>query len=109
MKFFCISGYCRLNFIILGGKLAAGHKKKYRNPYCICLIINDPKHYPSQKHSPRREIWVPIDFFTIRKFLKAFRYQLQVLKSTLGKGLAFAKNIPALVNFWAINMNGNNY
>jgi hypothetical protein len=70
MKFFCISGCCRLNFIILGGKLAAGHKKKYRNPYCICLIINDPKHYPSQKHSPRREIWVLIDFFIIRKFLK---------------------------------------
>jgi hypothetical protein len=68
--------------------------------------MNVPKHYPSQKHSPGREIWVPIDFFQTRKLLKAFRYQLKMLKPTLGKALAFAKKIPALLNLWVINMNG---
>jgi hypothetical protein len=30
------------NFIALGGKLAAGHKKKDRNPHCIFLVMNVP-------------------------------------------------------------------
>jgi hypothetical protein len=36
-----------------------------------------------------------------KNILQAFRYQL---KSTLDKGLAFAKTIPALVNLWVISM-----
>ncbi len=31
-----------------------------------------------------------------------------MLKPTLGKGLAFAKTIPALVNLWIINITGKN-
>jgi hypothetical protein len=100
---------CRLNFIVLDGKLAARHQKKDMNPHCICLIMNVPKHYPSQKHSRGRKIWVPIGFIQTRKLLQAFRYQLKRLKPTLSKGLAFAKKIPALVNLWAINMNGKTY
>jgi hypothetical protein len=90
MKFFCLSGCCRLNFIILGGKLAAGHKKKYRNPYGICLIINDPKHYRSQKHTPRREIWVPIDFLN-KKVSKGFQVSTTGVKVHFGQRVGFCQ------------------
>jgi hypothetical protein len=56
-------GCYRLIFIVLAGKLAAGHKNKHRNPHCICLVTYFSKHYQSQKHSPGSKIWVPIDFF----------------------------------------------
>jgi hypothetical protein len=32
-----------------------------------------------------------------------------MFKFTLDTGLAFAKNIPALVNLWVINMDGKDY
>jgi hypothetical protein len=53
--------------------LAAGHQKKDRNPYCIFLVMNVPKHYPSQKHSLERKIWVPIDFFSNKKASKGLQ------------------------------------
>jgi hypothetical protein len=34
------------------------------------MIINVPKHYPSQKHSPGREIWVLIDFLKQESFYR---------------------------------------
>ncbi len=52
----------------IDNKMAAGHQQKDRNPYWICLIMNVPKHYPSQKRSPGREIWVPIDFLKQESF-----------------------------------------
>jgi hypothetical protein len=48
-------------------------------------------------------------FVSYKKFLNALRYQLKMFKSTLDKGLAFAKKSLALVNFWVSNMNGKNY
>jgi hypothetical protein len=89
--------------------MAAGHKKKDRNPDCICLVMNVPKHYPSQNHSPGSKRWVPNDLFQTKKFLNALRFQLEVLKSTLNTGLALARKIPALVNLWVNSMNGKNY
>jgi hypothetical protein len=32
-----------------------------------------------------------------------------MLKSTLDRGLAFVKKVPALVNLWVANMSGKNY
>jgi hypothetical protein len=89
--------------------MAAGHNKKARNPDCICLVMNAPKHYPSKKHFPGSKRWVPNDLFQTKKFINALRYQLKVFKSTLDRSLAFAKKIPALVNLWVISMNGKNY
>jgi hypothetical protein len=89
--------------------MAAGHKKKDRNPDCICLVMNIPKHNPSQKHSPRSKSWVSNDLFQTKKFINALRFQLEVLKSTLDRVLALPKKIPALVNLWVISMNGTNY
>jgi hypothetical protein len=107
---FYILGCCRLNFIVLDGILSAGHQKKDRNHYCICLVMNVPKHYPSQKHSPERKIWVPVNFLQTKKLLKAFRKQLKMLKSILGKGLTFAKKISTLVSLWVTNnIKGENY
>jgi hypothetical protein len=42
--FFYILGWCRPNFMVLNDKMAVGHQKKDRNPYCICLVLNVPKH-----------------------------------------------------------------
>ncbi len=89
--------------------MAAGHNKKDRNPDCICLIMNVPKHNPSKTHFPGSKRWVPNDLFQIKKFLNALRYHSKVFKSTLDRSLAFANKIPALVNLWVISMNGKNY
>jgi hypothetical protein len=102
-------GCCRPNFIALDSKLIAGGQQKARNPVCICLVMNVPYYYSSQKHSPKRKIWVLIDFFKTKKLLKALRYQIKLFKSTLDRGLAFAKKIPAIVNLWVINMDGKDY
>jgi hypothetical protein len=48
----------------------------------------------------------PLIFFKTKKLLNVLRYQLKMFKSTVDKGLAFAKNIPALVKLWVINMDG---
>ncbi len=48
-------------------------------------------------------------FFKTRKLLQAFRCELKMFQSTLGKGLSFAKTKPALLNLWVISMIGKNY
>jgi hypothetical protein len=48
-------------------------------------------------------------FFKTRKLIQDFRCELKMFKSTLGKGLAFAKTKPAFVNLWIISMIGKNY
>jgi hypothetical protein len=63
MMFFYILGCCRHKLIVLGGKLKVVLQKKDRNPYCICLVLNVPKHSTSPKRSPGGKIWVPIDIF----------------------------------------------
>jgi ribosomal protein S26 len=51
-----------LNFIVLDGKLAAGHKNKDRNPYCILSGHECSKTLPTTKTFSREKIWVPINF-----------------------------------------------
>jgi hypothetical protein len=51
----------------------------------------------------------PMFFFHIKKLPKILRYQLNILKSTLDRGLACAKRILALMKLWITNMNGKNY
>jgi hypothetical protein len=48
-------------------------------------------------------------FFHIKKLPKILRYQLNILKLTLNRGLACDKRIPALMKLWITNMNGKNY
>jgi hypothetical protein len=51
----------------------------------------------------------PVIFFHIKKLPKVLRYQLNILKSTLDRGVACGKRIPALMKLWTTNMNGKNY
>jgi hypothetical protein len=53
------------NFIILVGKLTVGHPMKDKNPYAICVVMDDDT---SLKHSPGSKIWVPTDFLKQNSF-----------------------------------------
>jgi hypothetical protein len=63
--------------------------------------MNVLKHYTFLKHLQGSKSWVTNDFF---KPKKALSYQLKMLKSTLNRGLAFAKKLLHLC--WVISMNG---
>ncbi len=52
---------------------------------------------------------MPIDFFKLKKLLKAFRYQLKMLKVHFELRFSFYKKMPALMDHWVTNMNGKNY
>jgi hypothetical protein len=45
------------------------------------------------KTSSREQIWVTNDFFLTKRFQEALSYQLKMLKSTLNRGMAFAKKL----------------
>jgi hypothetical protein len=109
MLFSYILRYCRLNFIILDGKLAAGHQKQDINPNSICLVMNVTKHHINKTFSREEDMAAHCFFFQTKNLLKAFRNQLKMFKSTLGIGLAFTKKIPALVNLCVTNINGTNH
>jgi hypothetical protein len=52
---------------------------------------------------------MPIAFFQPKKLLKAFRYQLKMLKVHFELRFGLCKKMPALMNPWVTNMNGKNY
>jgi hypothetical protein len=55
--------------------------------------MNALKHDTFLKHLQGSKRWVTNYFFQAKRFLKAFSYQLKMLKSTLNRGLAFAKKL----------------
>jgi hypothetical protein len=65
----CI-GMLQAYFIVPAGKLAAGHKNKHRNPYCICLVMYFRKHYQSKNILQGVKYWCPLIFFQTKKLLK---------------------------------------
>jgi hypothetical protein len=83
--------------------MAVGHQKKDKNPYCICLVMTVPKHSNHLNLLQRGKCGCPLIFSNI-KASKCFQVSIKILKSTLDRGLAFAKKVLALVNLCVTNM-----
>ncbi len=61
------------------------------------------------KHFLGRKIWVPIDFFSNREASKGPQVLTDDVKNHLNGDLAFAKEIPAVLNIWVTYMKGRKY
>jgi hypothetical protein len=70
MMFFYVLGCYRLNFIVLDGKLAAGHRNKDRNPYCICLVRNFPNMTNHKTILQGGKYGCPLIFLKQKSFLR---------------------------------------
>ncbi len=69
----------------------------------IAFVYNE---YPKILHITRTG---SIDCFEPKKLLKAFRYQLKLLKVHFELRFGLFKKTTALMNPWVTNMNGKNY